>query len=199
MNFSLNTITLSASGYNTPATYQVCASECYLFVQPSFESEKVEIDGQPVVLEHGQELSVHVEGERFSYVEVKDDIFGYVFNYYICSNEGQDIYPSFNGFVRTEGAVIFDMQFENSGYTAHSGQEIFIYDGYHSTEIYTAVQIVLDDGALYNGYLLTADIEPKGISSSLIVGITIIVAVVTIILSLLFIKKKKKKKSGSQN
>lgn len=61
-----------------------------------------------------------------------------------------------------------------------------------------AVQIVLEDGSLYNGYMLKADIEPDGISATLIVGITIIVAVATIILSLLFIKKKKKK-SGSKD
>ena len=67
-----------------------------------------------------------------------------------------------------------------------------------SEEDFVAVQIVLEDGSLYNGYMLKADIEPDGISATLIVGITIIVAVATIILSLLFIKKKKKK-SGSKD
>ena len=111
----------------------------------------------------------------------------------------QEIYPAFNGFVRTDGAVIYDMNFADSGFVARSGQEIYLYNGYNSSETYTAIQIVLEDGSLYNGYMLTADIEPQGISASLIVGITIIVAIVTIVLSLLFIKKKKKKKSGSEN
>ena len=196
LSLCLSFISVFAS---TPATYQVCASECYVYEEPSFESEIVMFENEELVLKHGQEVTLLVEGERFSYVEVQDDVYGYVYNYYLSPVGGQEIYPAFNGFVRTDGAVIYDMNFADSGFVARSGQEIYLYNGYYSSETYTAIQIVLEDGSLYNGYMLTADIEPQGISASLIVGITIIVAIVTIVLSLLFIKKKKKKKSGSEN
>ena len=190
-------LSYSSSYAISPVTYQVVL-DCYVFEEPSFESENVMFESEEVMLSHGQEVLVIQEGERFSFVHVQDEIYGYVYNFYLSPIGGQEVYPTFNGFVRTDGAIIYDLNYLESGYVASAGQQIFLYEGYNSSE-FTAVQIVLEDGSLYNGYMLTADIEPQGISSSLIVGITIIVAIVTIILSLLFIKKKKKKKSGSES
>ena len=63
---------------------------------------------------------------------------------------------------------------------------------------YTAIQIVLEDGSLYSGYISTKSIEADGVSRLLIVAITIIVAAVTIILSIVFIRKKSKKKKNNK-
>ena len=85
---------------------------------------------------------------------------------------------------------------KDTGLIAKKDTRIFIYSGFNEKKQYTPVQLVLEDGSLYNGYIKTADIKPDGISSLLIIGISIIAAAVTIILSLVFIQKKNKKKKG---
>ena len=177
---------------------EVIASSCYLYQSPSFESEKVTEDGVDLILEFGQKLTLLVEEEDFALVQTATQQIGYIYKYYIAKEGDFELYPSFNGAVRAEKATIYNMNFEPTSYKASAGQRVFLYQGFDSEEDFVAVQIVLEDGSLYNGYMLKADIEPDGISATLIVGITIIVAVATIILSLLFIKKKKKK-SGSKD
>lgn len=177
---------------------EVIASSCFLYEEPSFESEKVQENGSDFILNFGQTLTLLVEEEDFALVQTADEKIGYVYKYYIAQEDGFEVYPSFNGYVRTDNAVIYNLEFEPTSYRASSGQGVYLYQGFNSEEDFTAVQIVLEDGQLYNGYILTADLEPNGISASLIVGIAIIVAVATIILSLVFIKRKKKK-SGSKD
>ena len=46
------------------------------------------------------------------------------------------------------------------------------------------MQVVLEDGSLYNGYMLTKEVSPDGISGLLVAGISIIIALVTIVLSI---------------
>lgn len=180
------------------APVEVIASSCFLYEEPSFESEKVQAGDTDLVLDFGQTLTLLVEEDDFALVQTAEGQVGYVYKYYISNKDDFEVYPSFNGYVRAEKATIYNMNFEPTSYKASAGQRVFLYQGFDSEGDFVAVQIVLEDGSLYNGYMLKADIEPDGISATLIVGITIIVAVATIILSLLFIKKKKKK-SGSKD
>ena len=138
-----------------------------------------------VIQEEGDFVYVNVKVEQNNYT-------GYVYRYYITSNSPQIVYPVFNGNVRVDKAIIYDMDFNPTQYTASKNQGVFIYEGFSSDE-YTAIQLILEDGSLYNGYIKTVDLTPQGISPLLILGISIIAACVTIILSLLFIKKRKKK------
>ena len=101
----------------------------------------------------------------------------------------------------TKSGIINGKQaaFKKAIITLKEGERLFLYDGYDDKREYTPVQVVLEDGSLYNGLILTSNIKPDGISSLLIVGITIIAASVTIILSLIFIKKSKDKKKKQKN
>lgn len=198
MSLLLSIMFLFSSMAISSAPVEVIASSCFLYEEPSFESEKVQAGDTDLVLDFGQTLTLLVEEDDFALVQTAEGQVGYIYKYYISNKDDFEVYPSFNGYVRAEKATIYNMNFEPTTYRASSGQGVYLYQGFDSENEYTAMQIVLEDGSLYNGYILTADLEPKGISASLIVGITIIVAVATIILSLVFIKKKKKK-SGSKD
>lgn len=193
---SLANFTVGESGY-------IISSYAYLYTQPSFSSEKVSVDGEVVTLLHGQEFIIEEENGDFVYISLsyqQKEINGYVYKFYITDTTSQEVYPVFNGKVRRE-AILYDKilndgleEYEDSGYSLYNGQEVYIYNGYDSSEEYTAVQVVLEDGSLYNGYIRTEDLEPQGISPLLITGITIIAACVTVTLSIVFIKKIKKSK-----
>lgn len=192
MSFILSIMFLFSSVSVSSTPVEVIASSCFLYQAPSFESEKVQVDENDLVFHFGQNLTLLTEENNFALVQTTEGQTGYVYKYYIAKSEDFEVYPSFNGSIRTENAVIYNLDFEETNFRAKSGQGVYLYQGF-SSEKFTAVQIVLENGKLYNGYVLTADLEPNGISSTLIVGITIISAVVTIVLSLLFIRKKKKK------
>lgn len=186
----------SANASETNISLEVIVSECYLYKEASFNSEKILNQEEPLILSFEEKLSLVQKEEKFYLVQTDKGINGYVYKYYVCEKNEFYIYPTFNATIRTDNAVIYDINKKETSLTAHSGQAVYLYEGF-SSEKFTAIQIVLDDGSLYNGYMLTKDIQPSGISSTLIIGISIIAAVVTIVLSLVFIKKKKKS-SGSK-
>ena len=110
------------------------------------------------------------------------------------SNTSQYIYPVTNATIRND-TKIYDLQLSDSELPlAKKNTRVYLYNGFDDKKEYTSVQIVLESGELYNGFIKTADIKPDGVSGLLIAGISIIAASVTVILSLVFIKKKKKSK-----
>ena len=195
---TLMSFILLTSSFTPSQTVTLISSYSYIYTESSFDEDKVLLgeDEQPIILYHGDKLVVEQENGDFVliYKQGEPQIKGYVYKYYLSSNSSQVVYPVFNGKIRTNNAVIYDIDKSPTEYRAKSGQEVYIYGGFDDDEDYTAVQLVLEDGSLYNGYVLTADLEPKGVSSLLIIGITIISACVTIILTILFMKKNKKTK-----
>ena len=188
-------ILLSTLSFTPSQSVRVIASYCYLYSEPSFESEVVLDDGKPYMANLGDTLTIVSDSDGdFALVSVPDtDISGYIYKYYITANSSQIVYPVFNGETRRE-SVLYDIDKQPTSYTLQSGQEVYIYSGFEDDQEYTAVQVVLEDGSLYNGYIKTSDLAPDGISPLLIAGIAIIVAAVTVILSLVLIKKVKKRK-----
>ena len=159
-------------------------------------SNKVQDNGEDLLLMHGQALEVIDEDGDFVQVSLtlNEQVFqGYIYKYYLTKNSAQSIYPVFNGSVRIDNAIIYDINKTQTSYTAKKNQGVYIYSGFNDDEEFTAIQIVLDDGSLYNGYIKTIDLSPDGVSPLLIVGITLIAAAVTVTLSLVFIKKRKTK------
>lgn len=197
MNFLLAVFGLLSCFAISPVNVTINANSCYLYQEPSFESEKVYVDEEVFVLSHGDNLTLIEEKENFALVQTVDNVIGYVYKFYLSYPDDYQIYPTFNAYIRNNNSTIYNLEKEKTTYTANAGDKVFLFEGFNADDEFTAIQIVLDDGSLYNGYMLTKDISPNGISASLIVGITIICAVATIILSLVFIKKKKK--SGSKN
>lgn len=188
---------ISLSSFVVGDSAYVISSRAYLYNEASFSSQKVAENGQELVLNHGQELVILDQENDFVLVSLtidENEYSGYIYKYYITSSSSQTVYPVFNGSVRRE-ATIYDMDY-NPKYTIKSGQSVYIYNGYDDDDEYTAVQVVLEDGSLYNGYVRTEDLQPQGISPLLIVGISIISACITVILSLVFIKKSKKIKNN---
>ena len=171
----------------------IISSYSYLYEDASFSSNKIQLDGEDLLLMHGQSLEVINEEGDFVRVQVslnQQSYQGYIYKYYITTNTPQTVYPVFNGSIRTDGAVIYDLNKTPTEYTAQKNQGVYIYSGFDDEEEYTAIQIVLSDGSLYNGYIKTTDLSPDGVSPLLIVGVSLIAAAVTVILSLVFIKKK---------
>ena len=169
----------------------VITSKCDLYTLPDFTSDKVlDKNGEKVSLKHKEKVNIlSFEGD-FALIE-SGQTQGYVYKFYLTDNPSPTVYPVFNATIRKDCPVL-DGNFEDSGLTLKKKTRVFIYEGYSSKKDYHAIQFVLDDGSLYNGYVEKQYINPDGISSVLIIGITIIVSAVTIILSLIFIKKKKK-------
>lgn len=190
---------LSISSFVPMQESKIIASCCYLYSHPSFESEKIyDKNGQAVVLNLGDKIEI-IQDDGGDFVLAKEaEHEGYIYRYYISATGEQLVYPSFNGTLRKE-SILFDNNLVQTAITLKEGERLFLYDGYDDKREYTPVQVVLEDGSLYNGLILTSNIKPDGISSLLIVGITIIAASVTIILSLIFIKKSKDKKKKQKN
>lgn len=188
-------ITSNASALEAGQAATVITSYCYVYETPSLESDKLsktEIDGSktPILLKHNDIVTVESITGDFAKIQEYE---GYVYKYYLTQNKSQDIYPVFNATVRNS-SIIFDMDLNDSGFVATKDTRVYIYQGFDDTKEYTAVQVVLEDSSLYHGYILTENIKPDGVSSLLIVAITIIMAAVTIITSIWFIRKKSKKK-----
>lgn len=174
----------------------IIASYCYLYSSPSFSSEIVKIDENPFILYHNEKVTIIEENEDFILVKTQNEqTQGWVYKYYLTTNTSQIVYPVFNASVRNDNTIIYDINKSPTELKANAGQRVYLYDGFDDKNEFTAVQLLLEDGSLYNGYLKSADISPDGVSSLLIVGISIIAACVTIILSIIFIKKTKKNKS----
>ena len=185
---TMSNLSVGDSGY-------IISSRAYLYSEASFSSEKVMLNDEEVVLYHGQNLTIIAEQDDFVQIELTyngENIEGFVYKYYVTNTTSQTVYPVFNGSVRRD-TMVYDVDFQPQ-YNIKSGQEVYIYSGYDDDDEYTAVQVVLEDGSLYNGYVLTQDLQPRGVSPLLIVGISIIAACVTVVLSLIFIKKVKKNK-----
>lgn len=172
----------------------ITASSCYVYSEASFSSEKITKDEELVKLSHKQVVTVQSEVGDFCLIKTQDEeIEGYVYKYYITNLSSQSVYPVFNAQTRCDTAI-YDTDKNKTEYVAVKNQRIYLYEGFKYKEQYCAVQIVLSDGSLYNGYILTKDIKPDGISKTLIIAISAISAVVTIVLAIVFIKKPKKKK-----
>lgn len=177
-------------------TATVIASRCLVYEHPDFSSNQtmVEIEGeaQPLKLTHKQEVEIlDLEGD-FAKIKTANNIEGYVYKYYLTQNTPQQVYPVFNARIRSD-TILFDLDYQNSGYALTKDDRVFVYKSFSEKKEYTAVQVVLEDQSLYNGYVLTKDVAPDGISGILIAGISIIAAAVTIVLAIVFMKKKKKK------
>ena len=203
INIALTIIPFSPVQYSDALTEggkaKVIVSRCYLHTADSLSSEKVTYaqgeDTILVVLEYGDIVNIESVTGEFAFVTTANEKEGYIYKYYITQNTSQAVYPVFNASVRKD-TIIYDINKNATEYTAKKGTRVYIYKGFDDKEKYTAIQIVLDDESVYNGYILTEDIDPDGISGVLIIAISIIVAGVTIILSLVYIKKKKSKSSG---
>lgn len=181
-------------------TATVIASRCCLYENADFSSNKLTLSSgeeEPSIfyLKHGDKVDITEDQNDFVkiiYTQNKNQtIHGWAYKYYFTQNTSQSVYPVFNATIRTD-TIIYDMDYQNSGYSAKKNQRVFIYKSFEQ-EGYTAVQVVLENQTLYNGYVLKKDVNPDGVSGLLIAGISIIIAGVTIVLSLVFIKKKKKK------
>lgn len=181
---------------------KVIVSRCYVYSDATFEAEKLKIveneDEVFVTLKFGEVVKINGFNGDFAWVTTAEDKNGYVYKYYLSDNKSQEIYPVFNASLRRESQIL-DIDFEETGLKASKNARVYLYEGFDDDKKYTAVQIVLEDGSLYNGYILTEDIKPDGVSALLIVGLSVIIATVTIVLSLLFIKKKKKKEKKNTN
>lgn len=174
--------------------YYVTASSCYLYEDASFTAEKVKDGENYIILTHGDVVISENEEGNFALITIKNtEIQGYIYKYYISQNSSQSVYPVFNARVR-EDSIIYDLNKQETHFSAKKDQRVYIYEGFNDKEEYTAVQVVLEDGSLYNGFILTKNIQPDGISNLLIVAISIISAIVTIVLAVVFLKKFKNKK-----
>ena len=175
---------------------KVIASRCELYESADFLSNKVTVvkndEEEIYYIWHGDSVGVLAEEGDFIKIKTVDEIEGYVYKYYLTQNTSQIVYPVFNGTMRND-SEIYDLDFKPSPYSIKKGERVFIYKSYTEKKGYTSVQVVLDDQTLYNGYVMTKDVKPDGISGLLISGISVIVAGVTVTLSVVFIKKKKKK------
>ena len=172
----------------------IIASHCYLFSSPSFESEKIMNDDSELILYHNDKVTILQEEGDFLLIRTEEyDKEGYVYKYYVTSNSSQDVYPVFNATIRND-TTIYDLDQNPTEWTAKAGSRVYIYGGFNENGM-TAIQVVLEDGSLYNGLVNSEDLSPDGISSTLVIGISVIAAAVTIILSIVFLKKTKKKKA----
>lgn len=177
---------------------KIIVSRCHLYKEADFSSDKVTYmeNEQEILIElwHGDEVKIESIGEKFVFISTEENIEGYVYKYYLSDSTSQVVYPVFNASLRKD-SVIFDLDKKETGYIGKKNARIYIYEGFDDDKEYTALQIVLEDGSLYNGYVLTENVNPDGVSGLLIIAISVIAAAVTVILSLLFIKKKKDKKN----
>ena len=194
--------TLQSYAFEAGQEATVIASKSNLFTTADFGSEKVttlDADEQVVIVSvrHNDKVIVMEEDGDFVKIKTNKDIEGYIYKYYITQNASQQVYPFFNASIRSN-TVIYDVEKIPTSYTAEQGQRVYIYQGFDDKEEFTAIQIALEDGSLYNGYVLTADVKPDGVNSALVVAITIIVAIVTIVLAIVFLKKKRKKKKSKE-
>ena len=191
-------VTSFASTISGGENLSVVATFVNLYASPSFERVLTDSNGKAYTFEHGTIFEGIEEEGDFILVSAQvegEKIEGYVFKYYVTTNEnGQDVYPVFNGSVTLDGAVIYDITGTPTKYTASLGQGITIYGGFDDKEEFTSIAIVLEDGSLFYGMMRTQDISPYGVSGALIASITIIIALVTIILSVIFIKKSRSRK-----
>ncbi|MBP3345238.1 MAG: hypothetical protein J6K97_03440 [Clostridia bacterium] len=205
MMLSLFSFSQPSSNALSTGQASVIASKCNLYNDADFESGKVIVldeDEQPVIitLRLNDTVTINEIQGDWANVTTSKNIDGWIYRFYLTQNSSQDVYPVFNGKVLKD-SPIFDMDLKESGHAAKANQRIFIYKGIEEEkghEGYTAIQIVLEDGSLYSGYISTKSIEADGVSRLLIVAITIIVAAVTIILSIVFIRKKSKKKKNNK-
>lgn len=176
---------------------QIVVSACYLFTAPSFESEKVlDLSNEKIILKQNDSVLVLEESGDFALVQIDNTIRGYVYKYYLSYGENIDVYPTFNATIRHDATRVFNLDYSQSNIVLDSGTRVFIYGGYDDKNEYTAIQFVDGNGTLIHGFVQTSNINPDGVSSLLIVGISIIVACVTIILSIIFIKKSRSNKKS---
>ncbi len=186
--------TAVASALESGLSATVIASRCEMYEGADFSSPTVtNAEGEKVYLWHGDEVTImSIQGD-WAGVRCEDRTEGFVYKYYLTQNTSQIVYPVFNASVLHDDAVLYDVDYVDTTHRLQKGDRVLVYKSFNEKETYTAVQAVLDDGSLYNGYMLTKDVSPDGISGVLIAGITIIIALVTIVLSIVYIKKKKKK------
>ena len=172
---------------------QVIATYAYFYSQPDFDSERLKAGDEYILLQHGEILQVEgVDGDFVLSSCEKGS--GYIYQYYLSQSQSLTVYPVFNGSVRNDGAAIYDIDGQPTSFTAKAGQGVYIYNGFKDQGDFTSLQIVLEDGQLYNGLMKNVDIKPDGVSGLLIIGVSIIACCVTIILTIVFLKKKKKVK-----
>lgn len=171
----------------------IIASRCYLYSSASFDSEIVKVEDDDYYAKLNDVFVIESYDGDFAFAHNKStpEIKGYIYKYYLTQNSSQTVYPVFNASIRND-TTLFDVD-KNEVSTVLKNTRVYIYAGFNDKEEYTPVQIVLEDGSLYNGLILTKDVNPDGVSSLLIVAISVISACVTVVLSVVFIKKSKDK------
>lgn len=180
----------------TPNTeYYITASSCYVYEDASFDSQKLEQDENVIILAHGDKVTFKSQSGNFCLVKINSsDVEGYVYKYYLASNDSITYYPVFNASIR-EDSVVYDLEHNPTDLTVKKNQRVYLYEGFSGKE-YTNIQFVTEDGTLYNGCVLTEKVKPDGVNRLLIVAIPLIAAIVTVVLSVVFIQKKKKRKKA---
>lgn len=194
--------------------YVVTANSAVLFSQPDLTSEKL------ATLSHKDEILLEVSGGE---VAVYSGTYGYNFyklqeQYSNSQGELVDAFilcdlvtpkteivvsiPNFNAQTNAKCEIYLkeNTEYVASGTTLDKGTRIFLYEGYDSSNEYTAISYVLDGDVLY-GYLKTENIAPDGINPVIITCLIVILALLGIIFAWLFMTRKKvklKKSSGKE-
>ena len=123
----------------------VISSKCEVYEEANFDKAKI-----VTTLKHGDQLEILEIQDKFAKIK-KDDIEGYVYKFYLTCNTSQVVYPVFNASLRKD-ETIYDIEQNPTTFTAKKGTRVYLYDGFKDKEKFTPVQIVLEDGTLYNGY-----------------------------------------------
>ncbi len=186
--------------------YIVSANSAALFSQPDLTSEKL------ATLSHKDEVLLEVSGGKIAVYSGTSGYNFYKLQKQYSNSEGTlvDAYilcdlvtpkteiivsiPNFNAQTNANCEVYLkeSAEYVESGTTLEKGTRIFLYEGYDSSNEYTAISYVLDGNVLY-GYLKTENISPDGLNPLIIVCLTIILALLGIIFAWLFIKRRKVK------
>ena len=183
---------LSMTPLSAGTTLYVSASSCCVYTDPSFDASKVEIEGETYYIKLYDEVEFKQEQDDFYLVKTKDNIEGWVYKYYLTSNKSQSVYPVFNASLRHD-CELFDFNEQPLNQTLKKGSRVYLYKGFNDKEKYTSIQYIAEDGFLVNAMVETGQIQPDGVSSLMIVAISLVASLSTIILMVVFIKKPKKK------
>ena len=183
---------LAMSPLQVGTTLYVASSYCYVYTDPDFESEKIETDEDFYVLKTYDEVEFKEEQSDFYLVKTKDNIEGWVYKFYLTTNKSQSVYPVFNASIRND-CEVYNFDGTKNGQSLKKDTRIYLYKGFNDKEKFTYIQYVQEDGTLVNAMVLTEHIQPDGLSSLVIIAISLVASIATIVLMVVFIKKPKKK------
>ena len=183
---------LTLSPLQVGTTLYVASSYCYVYTDPDFESAKIEVNEDFYTLKTYDEVEFRDEQDDFYLVKTKDDIEGWVYKYYLTTNKSQSVYPVFNATIRND-CEVYNFDGTKNGQSLKKDARVYLYKGFNDKEKFTSIQYIQEDGTLVNAMVLTEQIQPDGLSSLVIVAISLVASITTIVLMVVFIKKPKKK------